>query len=134
MVCIWLDVPPRPPIEMTQISQSRPFNVMSIAERCRSWGRFEKCEGSFSIFNGSYIFVFGSILALAQRSSRTEAPAQQTFPDTVSCDYGAVIRERFPPITDRLNLTREQELRIIAIKLNRRLQLGCRKRAAPACN
>ena len=69
----------------------------------------------------TFLFVLSllcgsSALVVAQEgaSPQTDGDAQQSSPPAAR-DYGALIQEVFAPVTDELNLTKEQEFQIIAI-------------------
>jgi Spy/CpxP family protein refolding chaperone len=64
------------------------------------------------LFAASLAFASAAV-AVAQISTPAQS-AEQTTPNTVR-DYGALIQGVFAPITDQLNLTKEQEFRIVAI-------------------
>ena len=58
--------------------------------------------------------AFGSAAVAVAQAPTPAQSDEQTNPGSVR-DYGALIQGVFAPITDQLNLTKEQEFRIVAI-------------------
>ena len=58
--------------------------------------------------------AFGSAAVAVAQAPTPAQSDEQTNPGSVR-DYGALIQGIFAPITDQLNLTKEQEFRIVAI-------------------
>src|SRR5712664_1896860 len=73
----------------------------------------------FSFLFALSLLCGSTALVFAQRatSPQTEGDAQKSSPPAAR-DYGALIQEVFAPVTDELNLTKEQEFQIIAIITN----------------
>jgi hypothetical protein len=70
----------------------------------------------FSILFAISLLIQCAVLAIAQdRSPAQRNVNQQKPPQVATRDYRALVREVFAPITDQLNLTKEQEFQIIAI-------------------
>lgn len=65
---------------------------------------------ALSLWWGSTALLF----AQQGRSLQTDGDAQKSSPPAAR-DYGALIQEVFAPVTDELNLTKEQEFQIVAI-------------------
>jgi Spy/CpxP family protein refolding chaperone len=73
-------------------------------------------KASFSILFAISLLVECAVLGIAQE--RSQAPSngnEQKPPQVAMRDYRALVREVFAPITDQLNLTKDQEFQIIAI-------------------
>ena len=70
----------------------------------------------FSMLFALSLLVECAVLGIAQDRSQAQPNADEQKPPQVAMrDYRALIREVFAPITDQLNLTKEQEFQIIAI-------------------
>jgi LTXXQ motif family protein len=62
------------------------------------------------------LFMIGSAMQAAAQQPGQQPPTGDDIPPALtSRDYDALIREVFAPITEQLNLTREQEFQIVAI-------------------
>ena len=70
----------------------------------------------FSILFAISLLVECAVLGIAQDRSQAQPNANEQKPPQVATrDYRALVQEVFAPITDQLNLTKEQEFQIIAI-------------------
>jgi Spy/CpxP family protein refolding chaperone len=69
----------------------------------------------FSILFAISLLVECAVPGIAQDRSQAQPNANEQPPQVATRDYRALLREVFAPITDQLNLTKEQEFQIIAI-------------------
>lgn len=70
---------------------------------------------SLSLLFAVLLLLGSTVVADAQNGAPVRAYGDQQRPSAPSRDYAALIQEVFAPITDELNLAKEQEFQIIAI-------------------